>query len=103
MRDSAPGFVAQEPRAHVFAPPLLLAVGEAGGDGQRLGRREGFSGKARDQGPGIVDLETAMRDGYSTSKSLGMGLPGAKRLMDQFEISSAIGEGTTITMTKWIG
>ena len=58
---------------------------------------------ARDQGPGIVDLETAMRDGYSTSKSLGMGLPGAKRLMDQFEISSAIGEGTTITMTKWIG
>ena len=44
-----------------------------------------------------------MRDGYSTSKSLGMGLPGARRLMDQFEISSAIGEGTTITMTKWIG
>ena len=58
---------------------------------------------ARDQGPGIADLETAMRDGYSTSKSLGMGLPGARRLMDQFEISSARGEGTTITMTKWIG
>ena len=58
---------------------------------------------ARDQGPGIVDLETAMRDGYSTSKSLGMGLPGAKRLMDEFEIRSAIGEGTTITMKKWIG
>lgn len=58
---------------------------------------------ARDQGPGIVDLETAMRDGYSTSKSLGMGLPGAKRLMDEFEITSAIGEGTTITMRKWIG
>ena len=58
---------------------------------------------ARDQGPGIVDLDTAMRDGFSPSKSLGMGLPGAKRLMDQFEISSAIGEGTTITMTKWIG
>jgi serine/threonine-protein kinase RsbT len=58
---------------------------------------------ARDQGPGIVDLDTAMRDGFSTSKSLGMGLPGAKRLMDQFEISSARGVGTTITMTKWIG
>jgi serine/threonine-protein kinase RsbT len=58
---------------------------------------------ARDQGPGIVDLDTAMRDGFSTSKSLGMGLPGAKRLMDQFEISSAIGEGTTVKMTKWIG
>jgi len=58
---------------------------------------------ARDHGPGIADLETAMRDGYSTSKSLGMGLPGARRLMDQFEIASARGEGTTITMTKWIG
>ena len=58
---------------------------------------------ARDQGPGIVDLETAMRDGYSTSKSLGMGLPGAKRLMDEFEITSSSAEGTTITMKKWIG
>jgi serine/threonine-protein kinase RsbT len=58
---------------------------------------------ARDQGPGIVDLETAMRDGYSTSKSLGIGLPGARRLMDQFEIASVIGQGTTITMTKSIG
>ena len=56
---------------------------------------------ASDRGPGIVDLETAMRVGYSTSKSLGMGLPGARRLMDQFEISSSRGRGTTITMTKW--
>ena len=67
------------------------------------GVAKGLKIVARDQGPGIVDIDTAMRDGYSTSKSLGMGLPGAKRLMDQFEISSAIGEGTTITMTKWIG
>ena len=58
---------------------------------------------ARDKGPGIVDLETAMRDGYSTSRSLGLGLPGAKRLMDEFEISSTVGQGTTITMKKWIG
>lgn len=58
---------------------------------------------ARDRGPGIVDLETAMRDGYSTSRSLGIGLPGARRLMDQFDISSVVGQGTTITMTKWIG
>ena len=58
---------------------------------------------ARDRGPGIVDLDTAMRDGYSTSRSLGIGLPGARRLMDQFEISSVVGQGTTITMTKWIG
>ena len=58
---------------------------------------------ARDQGPGIADLETAMRDGYSTSRSLGLGLPGAKRLMDEFEICSRVGQGTTITMKKWIG
>ena len=58
---------------------------------------------ARDHGPGIKDVETAMRDGYSTSRSLGIGLPGARRLMDQFEISSVVGQGTTITMTKWIG
>ena len=57
---------------------------------------------ARDEGPGIVDLETAMRFGYSTSKSLGIGLPGARRLMDPFEIASVVGQGTTITMTKWI-
>jgi serine/threonine-protein kinase RsbT len=43
-----------------------------------------------------------MRDGYSTSKSLGMGLPGAKRLMDEFELSSMVGKGTTITMKKWV-
>jgi serine/threonine-protein kinase RsbT len=67
------------------------------------GTVKGLQIVARDQGPGIVDLETAMRDGYSTSKSLGMGLPGARRLMDEFEITSAIGEGTTITMKKWIG
>jgi serine/threonine-protein kinase RsbT len=58
---------------------------------------------ARDQGPGIVDIDTAMRDGYSTSRSLGLGLPGAKRLMDEFEITSTVGKGTTITMKKWIG
>jgi len=67
------------------------------------GTAKGLQIVARDQGPGIADLETAMRDGYSTSKSLGLGLPGAKRLMDEFEITSRVGEGTTITMKKWIG
>jgi serine/threonine-protein kinase RsbT len=43
-----------------------------------------------------------MRDGYSTSNSLGMGLPGARRLMDEFELSTAVGKGTTITMKKWV-
>jgi serine/threonine-protein kinase RsbT len=56
---------------------------------------------ARDQGPGIPDVERALRDGYSTSGGLGLGLPGAKRLMDEFEIVSAVQQGTTITMRKW--
>jgi serine/threonine-protein kinase RsbT len=67
---------------------------------QSEGRR-GVLVVARDQGPGIPDIERAMRDGYSTGKSLGLGLPGAKRLMDEFEITSEIGKGTTITMRKW--
>jgi serine/threonine-protein kinase RsbT len=53
---------------------------------------------ARDQGPGIPDIELALRDGYSTTRSLGLGLPGARRLMDEFEIDSAVGRGTTISM-----
>ena len=56
---------------------------------------------ARDQGPGIPDIERALRDGYSTSGGLGLGLPGAKRLMDDFEIVSAVQQGTTVTMRKW--
>ena len=64
--------------------------------------RRGVMVVARDDGPGIPNPELAMRDGYSTGKSLGMGLPGAKRLMDDFELSSTVGKGTTITMTKWV-
>ena len=56
---------------------------------------------AEDQGPGISDLSLAMEDGYSTNKSLGLGLPGSRRLMDEFEIESAPGKGTTIRMVKW--
>jgi serine/threonine-protein kinase RsbT len=55
-----------------------------------------------DQGPGIPNVSTVMRDGYSTGKGLGIGLPGAKRLMDEFEIVSAIGQGTTVKMKKWV-
>jgi len=65
------------------------------------GRRRGLMVVARDEGPGIPDIELAMRDGFSTGKSLGLGLPGAKRLMDEFEIDSTIGKGTVITMRKW--
>ncbi|HVR62702.1 MAG TPA: anti-sigma regulatory factor [Polyangia bacterium] len=67
---------------------------------ERDGRR-GIVVSARDDGPGIPDVELAMRDGYSTGRSLGLGLPGARRLMDEFEIASAVGKGTTITMRKW--
>jgi len=56
---------------------------------------------ARDDGPGIPDIELAMRDGFSTGKSLGLGLPGARRLMDEFAIVSEVGKGTTVTMAKW--
>jgi serine/threonine-protein kinase RsbT len=56
---------------------------------------------ARDEGPGIPNIELAMQDGYSTAGGLGLGLPGAKRLMDEFEIVSEVGKGTTITMKKW--
>jgi len=57
---------------------------------------------ARDEGPGIPNMPLAMQDGYSTGKGLGLGLPGAKRLMDEFEVESEVGKGTTVTMRKWI-
>ena len=67
---------------------------------EKAGKR-GVMIVAEDQGPGIPDIEQAMRDGFSTGKSLGLGLPGARRLMDEFEIISQVGKGTTITMRKW--
>lgn len=65
------------------------------------GSKRGLQVIAKDQGPGIPDLELAMQDGYTTSHGLGIGLPGAKRLMDEFEIESETGKGTTVTMMKW--
>lgn len=56
---------------------------------------------AKDKGPGIPDIELAMKDGYSTSKGLGIGLPGSRRIMDDFEIISRLGKGTTVTVKKW--
>ena len=65
------------------------------------GQRRGITVVARDKGPGIADIERAMEDGFSTSRGLGLGLPGSKRLMDEFELVSEVGRGTEITMTKW--
>jgi serine/threonine-protein kinase RsbT len=65
------------------------------------GTRTGIEIIARDQGPGIRDVAQAMQYGYSTRKGLGVGLPGAKWLMDEFDIASEVGRGTTITMRKW--
>lgn len=56
---------------------------------------------ARDDGPGIPDVERALQEGFSTSRSLGLGLPGVKRLMDQFDIVSEVSRGTTVTVKKW--
>ena len=54
-----------------------------------------------DHGPGIPDITRAMQEGYSTGGGMGMGLPGAKRLVDELEVQSAAGEGTTVTLRKW--
>jgi serine/threonine-protein kinase RsbT len=56
---------------------------------------------AEDDGPGIPDIRQALRDGFSTSGSLGLGLPGVRRLMDEFDIASQPGQGTTVTVKKW--
>jgi RNA polymerase sigma factor (sigma-70 family) len=72
---------------------IVSLVGENG--------REGVSVVARDSGPGIPDLERALQDGYSGYGGMGLGLPGSRRLMDEFEITSEVDKGTTVTMTKW--
>lgn len=64
-------------------------------------QRAGVIAVARDNGPGIANLEDAMRDGYSSHAGLGLGLPSARRLVDDFELRSVVGEGTTVTLKKW--
>jgi len=65
------------------------------------GGREGIRVVARDNGPGIADLELALQDGYTSGGGLGLGLPGARRLVDEFDIESAPSVGTTVTLVKW--
>lgn len=78
-----------------------------GGGGQAMvevindGIRRGLRLTFEDKGPGIADIATAMRDGYSTGSGLGLGLSGAKRLANEFAITSAPGEGTRVVITRW--
>jgi serine/threonine-protein kinase RsbT len=78
-------------RGHMIAQPLDGAQG-------RPGLRLIFE----DSGPGIPDLDAAMRDGFSTGRGLGKGLPGSKRLVDLFEIESTVGVGTRVTIVRWL-
>ena len=65
--------------------------------------RRGIAVEAHDQGGGIADIELALRDGYSTAQTLGAGLPGVRRLMDDFAIESTVGSGTWVRAVKWLG
>ncbi len=80
-----------------YAPPGEMVVRSI-----ENGNRVGLVLVARDNGPGIKDIARAMRDGFSTSGRLGLGLPGVRRLMDEFEIVSEPGKGTCVTVKKWI-
>jgi serine/threonine-protein kinase RsbT len=89
-----------------LARNILKYAGPGGGRMEveriELERKRGLRAVFKDDGPGIADLDLAMTDGHSSSGSLGLGLPGARRLVDQFSISSAVGQGTTVTILKWI-
>lgn len=63
---------------------------------------QGITVVAADEGPGIADLALALTDGFSTGRSLGLGLPGTKRLMDDFDLISELGKGTVVTTTRWV-
>jgi len=66
-----------------------------------IGLRRGLRLTFEDTGPGIPDVTLALKDGYSTGSGLGLGLPGAKRLVNEFEITSRVGEGTRVSITRW--
>jgi serine/threonine-protein kinase RsbT len=82
--------------AHAGRGELRLEAVEAAG-------RRGIVVEAHDSGPGIADIDLALRDGYSTAQTLGAGLPGVRRLMDDFAIESIVGAGTKVRAVKWLG
>lgn len=89
------------------ASELIRNMLRYGGGGKVLleivsrGRENGIRLTFIDEGPGITDIDLAMQNGYSTQKSLGLGLPGAKRLVDEFNIQSEVGKGTSVIILKW--
>ena len=66
------------------------------------GARKGLAVMARDRGPGIADVSLALQDGFSTTRGLGYGLPGARRLVDDLHVETELGVGTIITIKKWL-
>jgi serine/threonine-protein kinase RsbT len=94
-------------RARTAAAELATNILKYAGRGtltvRRLedGARRGLELHAEDRGPGIPDVEAALQDHYSTSGTLGLGLPGVRRLMDEFELRSAAGKGTSVRVRKW--
>jgi len=90
------------------ASELVRNMLRYGGGGQVLievisrGRDNGIRLTFKDNGPGIADIALALKDGFSTGKSLGLGLPGTKRLVNEFDIKSEVGKGTKVTIIKWI-
>jgi len=76
--------------------------GEIALQGVRINGHQSLQVVARDAGPGIADIEQAMQFGYSSNCGIGAGLPGAKLLMDEFDIQSEVGKGTRVTMRKWV-
>jgi serine/threonine-protein kinase RsbT len=80
--------------AHAGSGHIELELVEQGG-------RRGLVIVATDEGPGIEDVELALEDGYTTGQGLGLGLPGARRIMDEFAITSKPGQGTKVIMHKW--
>jgi serine/threonine-protein kinase RsbT len=81
---------------------LYANTGEITLKAVQQGERRGLSVVATDEGRGIPDIQRALQDGFSTSHSLGLGLPGVRRLMDEFEISSEVNRGTTVSVKKWV-
>ncbi|MBB6451032.1 serine/threonine-protein kinase RsbT [Geomicrobium halophilum] len=79
---------------------VYAAVGKIGLE--TLNQKTGIKISAVDHGPGIENIQQTLEDHYTTSGSLGAGLPGVKRLMDEFTIDSVVGEGTTVCTTKWL-